>query len=385
MKKIILFIVFLFTFISGYGQIPSIKQAKRVQEIPVSTPQEQTATTVLEILNTLPTDTIEKYPGAVKFLSDALVKDKSVNDKSSQKIDKNLQDDLVYMRIIDSLDNVKLQGYITSRNEIHNKLKKAPFDQSLIDSLKSARDSITSIEDRLAPNLLFPTLERAKKETFFNKLYSKDGEENFYFLNNAALQVSNEANTVQTEVMSAFCGPVRLSLGSLLSNSSDGEDEPDTETSTNTEAFQRLLSGGGNMYLNVELPVLFYSDGPFVVYTNAYGKGAIDFSAISNDIDTSTANVNAGGNFYASLSTDKNELNFFTTFSYGLYLGGDEFYRALAIEDEEIFGFGQLSFGLTVFNKFRVSVTTNTLSFESHLRSGNVVVGLQVLSGFFEN
>ena len=179
---------------------------------------------------------------------------------------------------------------------------------------------------------------------------------------------------------------MRVSFGSLITDTSDESEQSESnEVSTDkTEAFHRLLAGGGNLYLNFELPVYLYQNDIFTFYGNTSAKLGMEVSEFSNEIDKSTGNGHLRGNIYTSLSTDNREFTFFAQINYGLYFRYKDFYRRLEIVDEKAFGFGEITAGFTINNSLLLALTLNTLSSEENLRSGQVLIGTQILSGLFE-
>ncbi len=425
MKKITLLIGFVLMSYYSYGQIPSIKQASRHElskkdneDLEITNENDRAelersvrlSLQVLALFNSKDTFTVDgksydlgkDEDEIISLIVDNIVKnEEEANDKAAV----NLKDDYFYQQLkkkyvknkINIFKRKRDSIYSLLRTDVENKGLKAELSK-VKDSIKACKDTLTRVKDDIKdmenkplPSSFFPSCTYYQ-QGFYNRLYSKKSDRDFYFVNNAALQINNNANTIESELTSAFLGPFRVSFGTLISNSSSDEetvgedDEEQIESTDETQAFQRLISGGGNIFLNVEFPLYFAEAGPWVGYMSAYGKGSADFSQISNDIDTSTANGTFGGNFYTSVSTEKNEFNFFANINYGVYFGGDEFYNALKIDSDKdkFFGFGQLIVGVTVFNNVRFSFTTNTFGSDEALRSGNVVFGIQVLSGFFE-
>ena len=167
----------------------------------------------------------------------------------------------------------------------------------------------------------------------------------------------------------------------MLSTTSSTANNTDTD---NTEAFQRLLEGGGNVFLNLELPLFFYQSDLCSFYWNAASRIGLEISEFSDEIDSSTGNGSLTSNFYASVSTDEREFTFFANINYGLYFGAEDFYNRLNIQDQNAFWFGKLTTGVTIQNRLRFSLTLNTFSSEENLRSGTIVIGAQILSGLFE-
>ncbi|WP_431160130.1 hypothetical protein [Flagellimonas beolgyonensis] len=255
--------------------------------------------------------------------------------------------------------------------------------------LEGYKEAIEKIEKNFKePQAFLPTFQdEMDKELAFSRIYSKRQDKSIYLGNSAALQVNGTGAIIESELLSAYLSGLRVSFGSLITNTNEDDEmeqvDNDTPT-TNTEAFQRLLAGGGNLYLGVELPLLFYQTNRFSFYTNISGRLNLEVSEFSDQIDSSSGNGNTRVNFYTSISTDNREFTFFSLFHYGLYFGSDEFYGNLSIEDDKEFAFGELTAGFTINNSIRIALTFNTISSEENLRSGRVVIGAQILSGLFE-
>ncbi len=201
----------------------------------------------------------------------------------------------------------------------------------------------------------FPTIRNDKGE-IFNLLYNEDGKRPFFAVNNGSLQVNNDGAIVQTELVSAYLGYTRVSFGTTISNANGEENTDDNEDgempvpkTDETQAFQRLITGGGNTYLSFELPLLLQTtnDNLFMIYLSSSGRVNLDVAEFSNDVDASTGNGNISSNLYMSMATDKNEFDFFVDARYGWYFGHDDFYKRLEIADGRAFAFGQLIAGIT--------------------------------------
>ncbi|MFC4818505.1 MULTISPECIES: hypothetical protein [unclassified Flavobacterium] len=302
--------------------------------------------------------------------------------------------------------NILYNYYKRKKNEVEQQIQ-SKFKESkkednqdnlaVLTSLTKSIDSLYIEQQKYVDSLstfksqdfrwIFPSWYNSKptkKEAFFETLYGKSPDNDFYFVNNAALQLNSAGSTIQSEITAAYLKPLRVSLGTLVSNSgTEASDEPDNEKEADdTEAFQRLLSGGGNIYMNIELPFLYYGNDFFKVYSTLYAKGAMEITEFSNDVDTSTGNGSLGGSLYLSVATDKKEFVFYTSANWGLYAGSDAFLDRLQVQ-KNYFGFGQVTVGVTVLDRLRLSMMTNTFGVHE-LQSGRVVFGVQVLSGLFE-
>lgn len=257
------------------------------------------------------------------------------------------------------------------------------------DSLQKYKKIVTRIEkSRPKPKRFFPSIRKGGKKITFNTLYSEIGSQNFYFVKNATFQFNDSGGVAESELVTSYLGPTRVTLGSIIANANqdtaDDNEEQEIQ-STDTEAFQRLIAGGGNLYLNFELPIFLYQKRSFLFYFNGTARFNLDVAEFSSDINTSTGNGSLKGNIYLSLSTDNNVMSFFGNASFGHYFGHKTFIEKLNIMDRESFSFGQVTAGLTVSNKFRIALTLNTFGNVDSLNSGKVIIGAQILSGLFEN
>jgi len=249
---------------------------------------------------------------------------------------------------------------------------------------KSIKEYDEIIDDIVNPNWFLPTLNSVSKALTFDLLYSEDTNK-FNLVNSASFQINNNGGIVKSELVSAFLGPSRVSFGSMIANKNEGDENDDNiETPTDeTEAFQRLLAGGGNVYLDFELPILLMQGNHYLFYFSTSAHFGLEIAEFSGDIDTSTGNGNLNLNLYTSLSTDENEFAFFGNINYGIYFGPEEFYNRLSIIDENAFWFGELTAGFTIQSNLRFALTFNTFGSEKNLRSGNVLIGAQILSDIF--
>ncbi|WP_459211999.1 hypothetical protein [Aquimarina rhabdastrellae] len=273
-----------------------------------------------------------------------------------------------------------------------------------VDSLSLFKSNITKIKDsikvfrliknkiaRIAPSRSWlPTISTRGRENTFNSLYSKDDDDALYFANDASLLINNDGAIVKSEITSAYLGPLRIGFGTIITNSNSETDDTSNDNdgtqdndSDQNAAFQRLIAGGGNTFLNVELPLFFYKDNRFLFYLNSNARFALEISEFSNDVDTTTGNGSLNSNFYASVSTDDDKFNFFFYANLGWYFGSNEFYNRLNIVDEKAFSFGELTAGVTISRNLKFALTFNTFGSEENLRSGNVLIGAQILPELF--
>lgn len=253
--------------------------------------------------------------------------------------------------------------------------------------LKIARDSLAIIEPKLdtlsnkyqieelqlkkASILSFNT-KRAR--AFFDILHDNKGER-FSVLNNTGFTIGNNSGSIYSELVSGNLSIFRVTLGAMISSSSSDN----LDNAKQEEAYQRLISNGGNTVLSIQYPLAYIHSGNnqfnFVSRLNA--KGTADFPEFGTTTDDFAGSASFGIDFYADAALTNNQLRFFGTFNYNQVFGTGEFSNNLGINDSS-FTFGQLTLGL-VFNNIKLSFIVATISSESSLENKSVVAGGQVL------
>ncbi len=297
---------------------------------------------------------------------------------------------------------------LAKREEVLAKAKDINKIIKLSDAIKAERETfkfanrslLCAKKKHFLGDAFFPTSD-ATKEQAFEAIYDKDNEQSFYFGNEATLLFNTNGSgaTIETELASAYLGAFKITFGSLLSNqgtveaNNDNTEDAEENTMENTEqsmeeadetaAFQRLISKGGNAYLEIVYPIHYYQSKRAFTYLSLGARAGVELQEFNTDVNTSNGVGSLFGNFYYSLSTDDNTFNFFTNINYGLYAGGSDFYQRLSVEDEKPFGFGNITAGVTIQGSVRFAVTFATLSSDRDLRSNSIMLSTQILSNIF--
>ncbi|MFY7670679.1 hypothetical protein ACOSP6_06280 [Tenacibaculum sp. MEBiC06402] len=253
--------------------------------------------------------------------------------------------------------------------------------------LKSAQDSLAIIQPKLdtlsnkyqmeelqlkKASILSFNAKRAR--AFFDILHDNQGKR-FSVLNNTGFTIGNNSGSIYSELVSGNLSVLRVSLGAMISSSSsDNQDNAQQE-----EAYQRLVSNGGNTVLNIQYPLAYIhsSNNQFNFISRLQAKGTADFPEFGTTTDDFAGSASFGIDFYADAALTNNQLRFFGTFNYNQVFGTGEFSKNLGIDNSN-FTFGQLTLGL-VFNNIKLSFIVATLSSESSLENKSVVAGGQVL------
>jgi hypothetical protein len=263
-------------------------------------------------------------------------------------------------------------------------------DSIAISDLLVDKDMDTTFAESNKINTLFPSLNKDKKVEFFDKLFNKNKNGEYLIANNAVFQFGEKSTLSQSELVSSLMGPLRLSFGTLITNSktsnngtSTAKADPVTaDDNSTTDAFQRLRNNGGNVYLNIDFPVYCYLSDSFTIYSNLYTKGGIVFSNFSNDVDTSSGNGSTGLNLYMSAADDYDKFVFFLNANYAYQYGSTEFYQKLNLMDDKAFGFGQVTFGVNIAKTFRFGYTLKTFASDESLRTTKGVLSIQLINPF---
>jgi hypothetical protein len=253
--------------------------------------------------------------------------------------------------------------------------------------LKTVRDSLALIApelDSLSNRYIMEEIHLEKKSilnfgaerarAFFDILHDNKGKR-FSVLNNTGFTIGNNSGSIYSELVSGNLSVFRVSLGAMISSSSATE----TENAQQEEAYQRLVSNGGNTVLDIQYPLAYVHSGnnQFNFISRLRAKGTADFPEFGTTTDDFAGSASLGIDFYADAALTNNKLRFFGTFNYNQIFGTGEFSKNLGI-DASNFTFGQLTLGL-VFNNVKLSFIVATLSSQKSLENKSVVAGGQIL------
>lgn len=214
-----------------------------------------------------------------------------------------------------------------------------------------------------------------RSQAFSEILYDTGGK-TFNLINNAGFNIGSNSGSVYTELVSGQLYIFRVSLGTLVSSSSD----ENIETATIDEAYQRLVTTGGNTVLKFEYPLLYShaSNNQWNIISRLIGKGTADFAEFGTKTDDWAGSGSFGLDVYADVATSNNNIRFYVNYNINKIFGTDSYVENLGIDNSN-FSFGQLKLGL-VFNKnISLSFVVATFSSEDSLRNRNVIAGGQIL------
>lgn len=194
-------------------------------------------------------------------------------------------------------------------------------------------------------------------------------------LSKTGFNLGDQTGTIYSELVSDQIWVFRVSLGaSLTANNSTNED------AKQQEAFQRLLTQGGNTTLKMEYP-LFYAhsnDNRFNLLSRFIARGSADFEQFGSDTDDWAGNAALGIDLYFDFATENNKLRFFVSGEMNNIWGTKTFNNNLEIANES-FTFGQASVGLTYDNFITFSFLLGVESSIDSFSNGRVNAGTQIL------
>ncbi|MFH7018622.1 hypothetical protein [Flavobacterium sp. FlaQc-47] len=200
------------------------------------------------------------------------------------------------------------------------------------------------------------------------------------FLGQAGVTLGSNSGAVYTEVGGgSFLKLFRLSLGVMVSNTNADT----TEEEQIAEAYQKLVSYGGNTVLNIEYPWLFYKNDDYNlnILSRLFLKGTADLPAMGSKTEDWAGSGSIGMNFYVDAATiplssaDKDAIKIFFDSNTSCIIGTDVYKANLGIKDSK-FLFGQLTAGL-VYKSLKVSFVFATFSSEQTLRNNKTIAGIQ--------
>ncbi|HLP63748.1 hypothetical protein [Flavobacterium sp.] len=224
-----------------------------------------------------------------------------------------------------------------------------------------------------------------KANTFFNIMYSENGKR-FNYLNSSGINFGNNTGSVYTELASGNMDIIRLSFGAMIAKSDEGTtegqgkaDEDTTSTSTE-EAYQRLVSNGGNTVLKAEYPLLSYSsnNNQYNLISRLLLKASADFPAFGTQSEDFAGSLAAEFDLYLDASTSNNDIRLYGNFNASRINATEDFKNNLGIEKEN-FNFARITLGAVILQKFNFSVMFKTFSSEKSLENRSVIIGGSLL------
>lgn len=214
----------------------------------------------------------------------------------------------------------------------------------------------------------------SRKSNAFYKISYDEDSNSINFLNNNGILLGNKTGAIYSELASGNLKLIRVSIGTMVSNSS-AEENPKEE-----EAFNRLATSGGNTVLNFEYPFLYSydSNNQFNLIGRLLGKCTADFPAFGSQTEDFAGSASLGVDLYIDFATSNNEIRFYGNFNNAKYFGTDVFKENLGIDNRD-FTFGKLTGGVVIKEKVNLSVMFNTFSSEAALKNRHIIIGGSLL------
>lgn len=293
-----------------------------------------------------------------------------------------------------TLFSIERDGLVAKRNRLDssarnalNRLKEDPENTTLRKIYKDSNDSISILNplidslsnEHMKQYLQYSTcnilnFEPKSSRAFFDLLYNEEGKR-FKVLNNTGFNIGNSSGSIYTELVSGNLTALRVSLGVMVSSSSADS----LATAKEEEAYQRLVSNGGNTVLNFEYPLLYVHsrNNQFNLISRLKARGTADFKEFGTNTEDFAGSISVGADLYWDAALTNNRMRIFGLINYNQFFGNGEFSNNLGVENSN-FSFAQLTLGL-VFDNIKLSFVVLTFSSERSLENKNIVAGGQVL------
>lgn len=214
-----------------------------------------------------------------------------------------------------------------------------------------------------------------RSRALFEMLYKDDNNKRYNLFNSTGVNLGSTTGSIYSELVSGHMYLVRASIGVMVASSASN----DSIASSEDEAYQRLVTYGGNTVLTLEHPLLYAhtNNNQSVLIGRIIGKFTADFPEFGTTTEDWAGSASIGLDLYGDISTRNKKIRFFGMFAMSQYIGTDTFKNNLNIEDKN-FHFAQGKLGVS-FNNISLSFIVVTLSSENNLRNKNVIAGGQVL------
>lgn len=251
-----------------------------------------------------------------------------------------------------------------------------------INDLQNTEDSLSFLYEKdylsFRPAFVF-NFDALRSRAFFDLIYGNNGSR-FKALSNTGISLGTNTASLYSEILSGNLGLFRVSMGTMISNSRRADSTQKQQVQYQEEAYQRLVSFGGNTVLNLEYPILYLHsrNSQYNFIGRLTAKGTADFPALGTNTTKWAGSGAAGIDFYGDAALNNDKLRFFFNLNANGIIGTEQFTKNLGIPNEK-FIFGQLSVGLVFLQNYKLSFIIHTLSTEPMLQNRSTIAGGQVL------
>lgn len=203
---------------------------------------------------------------------------------------------------------------------------------------------------------LFPVRNSIHAQLFYNSQLTSNA---YQILKNSNIIYSpdGEKVSVMNEIYADYFGPFRVGFGVLISN--NNVKSPVDTSSSQQDAIQRLLGGGGNAIGGVGFPLLNCSNasGQFNIKMAFSPKLSVDVPILGTETGKYAVNSDVGVDGALFYTGTLNTLTFYINSRIGYVFGNSTFYDNLIKDDKKGFFFNQVSVGLAINSTFRIAWT----------------------------
>ena len=296
---------------------------------------------------------------------------------------------ILYTKEIDSLEvdletlSHKRENLINSGSlhQIQNELPK--IDNAIVENrqridtllVKQQNEKYKIAEKVVVSNhgRWFPNHEETNY--ILNIAYGENGKSKRFF-STTSVGLGFNSSSVYSEIYNDRFQFFRVGLGVMVNKSAaDSIQEAQTD-----EAYQRLLTSGGNTVINLDYPYTYHTGKKGVYHGIGFFnlRGAADLPDFGSSTDDFLAYFSPGVNYYGEFSTKRDVFKFFFDVTGRYFFGGKNFRDNLELSKKS-FGLLKLDVGIQVNNFFAISLTPFSYSNEKNFRNNRVVLSLKMI------
>jgi len=303
----------------------------------------------------------------------------------------NLSDDYIIAESQYIRDSIYLQELISQKMALIEESDYSHLEKNLpiltkkinnttntLDSLsKVLRQEIYKAERGMFSNRNSKWFPNSKVTQYILDLaYGENGTEGRFF-STTGVSLGINSSSVYSELYNDRFRFFRVGFGVMVNKSTaDSIQEAQTD-----EAYQRLLTAGGNTVLNLDYPYVYHksrNDGYHGIgFFNI--RVAADLPDFGSSTDDFLAYFSPGVNYYGEFSTKRDVFKFFFDVTGRYFFGGENFRDNLELSKKS-FGILKLDVGVQVNNLFAISLTPISVATVKNFRNNRVVLSLKMIN-----